>query len=63
MLGSILKTPFTFLQPGKLVDKDLDLVLTRTVEADHTKDRVLGRARMPVSESGQNRYTGDGGET
>jgi hypothetical protein len=54
-MGMSVKTPFTFLQPGKLVHKDLDLVLTRTVEADPTKDRVLGRARIPVSEGGQNR--------
>jgi tagatose 1,6-diphosphate aldolase len=35
-----MKTSFQFLRPGKLINRDLELVLTRTVEADPIKRHV-----------------------
>lgn len=36
----MVKTPFRFLQPGRLVDGDLELALARTVPADPVKRHV-----------------------
>jgi tagatose 1,6-diphosphate aldolase len=36
----MMKTPFRFLRPGRLVDGDLELVLMRTVPADPVKRHV-----------------------
>ena len=37
-----MKTPFQFLQPGELVDGNLELVLVKTTPADPTKGYVPG---------------------
>lgn len=36
----MVKTPFRFLRPGRLIDGDLELVLVRTVPADPVKRHV-----------------------
>ena len=68
-----MQTPFTFLRPGKLVDEDLELVLTRTVEADPTKHHVpmyefdlrhssqlvtMGKVRLRIGSARALRYHG-----
>ncbi len=68
-----MKTPFTFLRPGKLVDIDFELVLTRTVEADPTKHHVpmyefdirhtgqlvaIGKIRLRIGSARALRYPG-----
>jgi len=40
MVASIVRKPFRFLRPERLVDRDLKLVLVRTVPADPVKRHV-----------------------
>ena len=68
-----MTTPFKFLPPGKLVDRDLELVLSRRVPADpvkrhspmyefamvHTHRRtILGKIRLRIASARALRYPG-----
>lgn len=69
----MITTPFKFLRPGKLADRELELVLVRTEEADpvkhhspmyefemvHTSQRmVMGKIRLRIASAVALRYPG-----
>jgi len=70
---TMIPTPFKFLRPGQLIDRELELVLTRTVAADpvkrhcpmyefemvHTRQRsVMGKIRLRIAPPRALRYPG-----
>ena len=69
----MITTPFKFLKPGKLVDRDLELVLARTEEADLVKRhspmyefemvdtsqrKIMGKIRLRIASAVALRYPG-----
>jgi predicted acetyltransferase len=68
-----MKTPFKFISPGKLVDRDLELVLVKTTPADPIKgyvpayefemrrpgrSQVMGTIRLRIGSTRKLRYPG-----